>query len=89
MTLCCYCENESNTTCCKCKQPVCAKHSHYKDHVFDNYYEANLAGHKYTYEVYCEACDIKFISFDFLKLFIALIIAVGFLISILGLRIGL
>ncbi|MHA1210986.1 MAG: hypothetical protein ACTSSH_00865 [Candidatus Heimdallarchaeota archaeon] len=89
MTLCSYCEKESHATCCKCKRPVCNRHSHYKDHVFDNYYELNVAGHKYTYEIYCQTCDDNLFSFDFLKSFVAFIFVIGLLVSIASLVIRL
>ena len=71
--------------CSKCHKPVCSKHSHYKDHVFDNLLDANLAGHRYAYEVLCKDCDTNFISFDFLKGLVAFILLCGFLTAIASL----
>ena len=85
MVLCAYCEKKSVNTCSECHKPVCSKHSHYKDHVFDNLYDANVAGHKYVYEVLCNDCDTNFISFDFLKVLVAIIFLIGFLTAIASL----
>ena len=85
MVKCSYCENISVQKCCKCHKPVCNKHSHYKDHVFDNLYDANVAGHKYTYEIYCNDCDVNFLSFDIVTVIIAFIFVIGFLTAIASL----
>ena len=87
MVTCSYCENEAIHTCSKCHRSVCNKHSHYKDHVFDNLYDANVAGHKYTYKVFCNECDVNFIAFEALKSFIAFIFVFGLLSAIVSLMI--
>ena len=82
--ICSFCERESVAFCCQCHRPVCSKHSHCKDSEFDNNFAANLAGHRYRYEVLCEDCDRQFLISDLPKLLLAYLIFLILLLPVIG-----